>query len=300
MIKDRQHLIDSFLTVLCVERNLSSHTIRAYGCDLDNFFSWMDRERLELTSLNHKVVRRYLAEMDRARYSRTTIQRHLSAVKAFFSWLVETDYLDDDPLSVVSGPKQPKRLPTTLAAQDVSRLLEVSDVTTSVGLRNQAIIELFYASGARISEVAGLTVASIDFAQMQVTVLGKGSKQRIIPLHRLALRTLHEYLTTARLDLLARAEKPIDALFLTRRGKAMSTDAIRKMFKQVIRQAGLDDSLSPHDLRHSFATDVLDNGADLRSVQEMLGHASLSTTQVYTHLSVSHLKEAHTRAHPRS
>jgi integrase/recombinase XerD len=297
---DMEQLIGSFLTVLRVERNLSPHTIRAYGTDLADFRAWAQRERLELEEVGHKAARRYLAEMDRARYSRTTINRRLSAIKAFFSWLVETGHLADDRLSVVSGPKLSRRLPVTFTTEDVKRLLEAHDCATPVGLRNRAIIELFYASGARVSEVAGLSVGSVDFTRMQVTVLGKGSKQRIIPLHRFALGTLHEYLTISRCELERHMDRPTDALFLTTRGNAMSADAIRKMFKLALRQAGLDETLSPHDLRHSFATDLLDNGADLRSVQEMLGHASLSTTQIYTHLSIGHLKDVHTRAHPRS
>ncbi|MDR2587441.1 MAG: tyrosine recombinase XerC [Coriobacteriales bacterium] len=297
---DWDRLVDAFLTVLRVERNLSPHTVRAYSCDLADLCTWMEREGLMLGDIEHRAARRYLAEMDRARYSRATINRRLSAVKAFFTWLVESGHLEADPLSVVSGPRQPRRLPVTLTAEDVKRLLEVSETDTPVGLRNQAIIELLYASGARISEVAGLSVNAIDFPQMRVTVFGKGSKQRIIPLHRLALRTLHEYLTIARPRLLTSADRPTDALFLSTRGTQMSADSIRKMFKQALSSAGLDPSLSPHDLRHSFATDLLDGGADLRSVQEMLGHASLSTTQIYTHLSVGHLKDTHARAHPRA
>jgi integrase/recombinase XerD len=293
-------LIDAFLTVLRAERNLSPHTVRAYAADLNDLAAWMEREQLHLADIDHRRARRYLAEMGKARYSRTTINRRLSAIKAFFAWLVESGRLKDNPMSVVSGPKLARRLPVTLTAQDVGRLLEVSDVTTPVGLRNQAIIELLYASGARISEVAGLVLGSIDFDQMQVTVLGKGSKQRIVPLHKLALRTLHEYLVIARPQLLEHAKRLTDVLFLSTRGNPLSTDVIRKMFKLALREAGLDESLSPHDLRHSFATDLLDNGADLRSVQEMLGHASLSTTQIYTHLSIDRLKDVHTRAHPRS
>jgi integrase/recombinase XerD len=297
---DSARLVGAFLTALRVERNLSPHTLRAYATDLKDFAEWMRREQLSLGAFEHRAARRYLAEMDRARYSRATINRRLSALRTFFAWLVEVGCLANDPLSVVSGPKPARRLPVTLTAQDLGRLLEISDLTTPLGLRNQAIIELLYASGARISEVAGLSMGSVDFSQMQVTVFGKGSKQRIVPLHKLALRTLHEYLVFARPQLLCDTGRLTDALFLTARGNPVSADAVRKMFKQALREAGLDSSLSPHDLRHSFATDLLDNGADLRSVQEMLGHASLSTTQIYTHVSVAHLKDAHARAHPRS
>jgi integrase/recombinase XerD len=297
---DTGQLIDSFLMMLRVERNLSPHTIRAYGTDLNDFSAWMERGQIGLADIEHKAMRRYLAGMGSARYSRATVNRRLSAIKTFFAWLTEIGYCESNPLSVVSGPRLPRRLPMTLVAQDVKHLLEVSDTSTATGLRNQAVIELLYASGARISEVEGLAAASIDFAQMQVTVLGKGSKQRIIPLHGLVLRTLHEYLMIARPELASSSDRTNGALFLTVHGNAMSADAIRKMFKQVLRQAGLDETLSPHDLRHSFATDLLDNGADLRSVQEMLGHASLSTTQIYTHLSAGRLKDVHNRAHPRA
>jgi len=297
---DTQSLIDSFLTMLKNERNLSAHTIRAYSIDLFDFVSWLKREQLDLAAVDHRAARRYLADLDRSRYNRTTINRRLSAIRTFYSWLVETERLQHNPLDAISGPKKPRHLPSTIVEEDIGRLLNVSDLTTPTGLRNQAIIELLYASGARISELMGLTVNSIDFPQMLVRVLGKGSKQRLIPLHRLALRRLHEYLSLARPELAKNSKRPSDSLFLSNRGQAMSADSIRKMFKASLRQAGLDPSFSPHDLRHSFATDLLENGADLRSVQELLGHENLSTTQIYTHLSIGHLKSVHSQAHPRS
>jgi integrase/recombinase XerD len=299
-MSETPQLKDAFLTMLRIERNLSPHTIRAYGSDLASVCDWMERERLDVTQVDHKAARRYLGELDRARYSRKTINRHLSAMKTFFAWLVEIGQLESESLEVVSGPKLARGLPPTVGSDDVEKLLTVSDLASPVGLRNQALLELFYASGARIAEVSSLTLGSIDFARMQVLVFGKGSKERIIPLHSLALRRLHEYITISRPELLRHATKQTDALFLTTRGNAMSADSIRKMFKQCIVSAGLDASLSPHALRHSFATDMLEGGADLRSVQELLGHASLSTTQIYTHLSQAHLKEAQSRAHPRA
>jgi len=295
-----QSLIDSFLLMLRAERNLSQHTIRAYGVDLSDFIGWVKREELDLAAVDHRAARRYLADLDRSRYNRTTINRRLSAIRTFFTWLIETGELDHNPLGAVSGPKKPHHLPSTIVEEDIERLLTINDLSTPTGLRNQAIIEFFYASGARISEVAALKVSSIDFSQMMVTVFGKGSKQRLIPLHRLALRRLHEYLSLARPELARHSKRPTDSLFLSTRGLPMGADSIRKMFKAALKQAGLDPSFSPHDLRHSFATDLLENGADLRSVQELLGHENLSTTQIYTHLSISHLKSVHNQAHPRS
>ncbi len=299
-MEEEQKLKDSFLLSLSAERNLSAHTIRAYDCDLSDVLAWLNREQLDLKALTHRQLRTYLAELEQSKYSRKTINRRLSAIKTFYAWLLEIKVIDADTLSAVSGPKISKRLPSTLVTEDVYRLLSVSDKSTPAGLRNQAIIELIYASGARISEIASITVGSIDFAQMQIVVMGKGSKQRVIPLHKLALRTLHEYLTLARPTLAQKSKRTTDALFLSGRGAAMSADSMRKMFKGALQTSGLDESFSPHDLRHSFASDLLENGADLRSVQEMLGHASLSTTQIYTHLSVGHLKNTHAQAHPRS
>lgn len=294
------NLVAQFITSLAVERNLSSNTIRAYSIDLESFHDWLATQQIALMSVDHRVMRRYLADMDRARYLRTTINRRLSAIKTFFTWLVDIGQLESDPLSVVSGPKQPRHLPQRITTEDVDRLLAMPDSKTPDGLRDQTILELLYASGARISEVAGLKLADVDLAEQQITVMGKGSKQRIVPVHQLAVKSLRLYLLTARPQLSKSSDRAFDAFFLSTRGLPMGADAMRKMFKKYLAQAGLDASLSPHDLRHSFATDLVEAGADLRSVQELLGHASLSTTQIYTHLSTSHLKEVQKRAHPRS
>ncbi|MDR1422176.1 MAG: tyrosine recombinase XerC [Coriobacteriales bacterium] len=298
-------LIDRFLKSLRVERNLSPHTIRAYAGDLASFSAWLIRQGLDVENIDHRTMRHFLAELSQASYARTTINRRLSALRSFYDWLVESGDIASNPLSVVSGPRQSKTLPAVLGGSDLQHLLSSSDTTTPTGLRDQAFLELLYASGARISEVAGLTLGDIDFDQGQIRVMGKGSKQRIIPLHRLALRTLQDYLTHARPELArnstqASSTQASSALFLSTRGQAMSADTLRKTFKACIRAVGLDSSLSPHAMRHSFATDLLSEGADLRSVQELLGHASLSTTQIYTHLSIGHLKEAHRKAHPRA
>ena len=297
---DMTALLDEFLSSLHVERNLSKHTIRAYSIDLGQFVRWIEKRSTDLLVVDHKVMRQYLADLDRSHYRRTTVNRRLSAIKTFYAWLVDTGRLDFDPLSVVSGPKQPRKLPHRINADDLNKLLGLSDTNTAAGLRNQAILELLYATGARISEVSGLKLGDIDLSEHQIRVMGKGSKQRLIPLHQLAVKSIRLYLLNARPVLAKAAKIPNDSFFLSTRGLPMGADAMRKMFKGCLTTAGLDSSLSPHDLRHSFATDLLEGGADLRSVQELLGHSSLSTTQIYTHLSVGHLKEAHQKAHPRS
>lgn len=300
-------LVDAFCVAMTVEHNASSHTVRAYHIDLMDYLRWAKRERVDAVAVTHRQLRLYLSELDRAQYSRTTINRRLSALRSFFRWLNVTGVVDEDPASVLSGPRQQKSLPHVIRAGDMVKLLSVYGARdasgnpraqTFVDMRNLALLEFLYACGARVSEASGLLTVNVDFGSSQVKVFGKGSKERIIPLHDMAVSSMRAYATTARPMILR--DRTCDYFFVSTRGNRMGTDAIRKMFKEALREAGLDETLSPHDMRHTFATDLLDGGADLRSVQEMLGHASLSTTQIYTHLSPSRLKQVHARAHPRS
>lgn len=299
--------IESFCEDLCVERNASAHTVRAYRIDLLDYARWAQRTRVDALSATHRQLRLYLGELDRAQYSRTTINRRLSALRGFFRWLNLTGRSEVDPASALQGPKQPQSLPHVIRAADMAKLLSVfgkRDAAgnpreqTPVDMRNQALLEFLYACGARVSEASGLLACDVDFASGQVKVFGKGAKERIIPLHDLAISSMRAYAAVARPKILG--ERASEFFFVSTRGNRMTTDAIRKMFKEALGRAGLPATLSPHDMRHTFATDLLDGGADLRSVQEMLGHASLSTTQIYTHLSPARLKQVHAAAHPRS
>ncbi len=304
---DAKALVDGYLQSLALEQGCSKHTVRSYGSDLQAYLRWCERKGVDPLNVTLRQLRAYLGELDAARYERTTINRHLSAIRGFYRWLELTGTASSNPAEALSGPKKGKHLPHVLRRDEMIRLLAVHGPVDETGrereqspsdLRDQAILELLYACGARISEVASLTLGDIDFNTKLVKVTGKGNKQRIIPLHDLCIATLEDYLDNARPQLLA--GKRCDHMFVSTRGNPMSADVIRRMFKNTVRAAGLDTSLSPHDMRHTFATDLLEGEADLRSVQEMLGHASLSTTQVYTHLSPARLKEAHARAHPRA
>lgn len=297
----------SFGEALRAERNASKHTVRAYQTDLFDYLRWADRKSYDPLLVTHRQLRRYLGELDQAGYSRTTINRRLSSLRGFFRWLNVTEQIENDPSSVLQGPKEPKALPKVIPAQDMVKLLSVHGSVDAQGkrreqspedMRNQAMLEFLYACGARVSEASGLLAVNVDFDLAQVKVFGKGSKERIIPLHDMALRAMRSYLTVARPQLLK--GKSSEYFFVSNRGGQFSTDSIRKMFKAVLRTAGLEDTLSPHDMRHTFATDMLSGGADLRSVQEMLGHVSLSTTQIYTHVSAERLKDSHAKAHPRA
>ena len=299
-------LIEDFCLELEIERNASVHTVRAYNNDLNAYVNWCERHLLDPIDVDHRNLRAYLGELDQARYARSTINRQLSSLRGFFRWLSVVEEAESDPAALIQGPKTNRHLPQVIRPAEMVKLLSVHtceqvepplSLDDAVALRNQAILEFLYACGARVSEASNLKLMDIDFSQRQVKLFGKGEKERIVPLHELCIDALQRYAWQARPVLLGR--KRSEYLFISSRGNQLGTDAIRKMFKETVRAAGLDPRLSPHDMRHTFATDLLDGGADLRSVQEMLGHASLSTTQIYTHLSPSRLKTAHKQAHPR-
>lgn len=291
-------LVDRFLVHLAVERGASPHTVRAYAADLARYLEWAERAGIDPIRLSHRQMRRYLAELDAAGYARRTIARRLSSVRSLFAFLVAEGLAPSDPSSVLVTPKIPARLPKIIPSDVVSAMLEAPDPSTPIGMRDRAVLELLYATGARGSEVSSLTLERLDLAQGQVRVMGKGSKERIVPLHHKATDTLRTYLRDAR-PALASAT-PEDAVFLSTRGRPLSADAIRRIFNAALTQTGAALSLSPHAMRHTFATHLLEAGADLRTVQELLGHVALSTTQIYTHLSVGRLKDVHRGAHPRA
>lgn len=297
--------VAAYLGQLEAGHRVSANTIMAKRADLLAYLRWAQRKELSPFETTHKRLRLYLADMDRAKYAKSTMNRRLSSLKGMFRWLSEQCPTRDDPASVLSGPKLPKRLPHALRQNETEALLSVyrqlmdERPDDACALRNQAFLEMVYGCGLRISEAAGLSVTSISFDGGTVKVFGKGSKERIVPVYPLALETVARYLRDGRPQLVKGAADQ-NALFLSTRGRPMSTNALRLVFNQAKQAAGLPEHYTPHDLRHAFATDLLMGGADLRSVQELLGHSSLSTTQVYTHITPEHIAEVYARAHPRA
>ena len=303
-----RELADTFLSYLARVRNYSPNTAAAYAQDLDCFLIWASNCGIDVLQATHRDFRRFLSSLSGAGYAKTTVNRRLSAVRSFYSWLVREGVIESNPAAVVLSPKLPKSLPHVLSQEDVEKLLECADASTPAGALDAALVELLYASGARIGEVASLDVDRVDFSDKSVRLFGKGSKERIVPLYPAALHALDAYLAHARPMLLANhkggltAEEAADAqraLFINARGARMSERSLRARFEKLLARAGLAGMATPHTMRHTFATEVLDGGADLRSVQEMLGHASLSTTQIYTHLTPERLREVSLQAHPR-
>ena len=304
MSADAEQLVDTFLTRLRVERGMSENTIRAYSGDLAAYLQWTSRTGVDPLAPGHKALRLYIAEMDRARYSRRTIARRLSALRSFFRFAVDTGAAAADPAAVLAGPRLPARLPKLVPTEALSALLDAPDPSTPLGVRDRAALELLYAAGLRVGELVSLDVASIDLVQGQLTAFGKGSKERIVPLHRTACERVSAYLRCGRPVLRHTpdyaGQHDDEALFLNRLGGRLTAGGVRRMMQRhlVASASGLD--VTPHALRHTFATHLLEGGADLRSVQELLGHVALSTTQIYTHLSSRRLRDVHHKAHPRA
>ncbi len=302
-----EEAVARFCDHLASEMGASAHTVRAYREDMEAYLRWAQRAGVDPLAPTYRQLRRYLAELDQARYARTTIKRHLSSLRTFFRWACVTGLAPADPASVLSAPKVDRRLPKVVSDGDVERLLAVYGPTdadgapreqTAAQMRDAALLEFLFSCGARVSEASGLLLSWVNFPEREVKVFGKRAKERIVPLSRRGAEAMARYLEKARPELLG--DRQSDYFFVSNRGNQMKPDGIRKMFKRALAAAGLDESLSPHALRHSFATDLLEGGADLRSVQDMLGHASLTTTQIYTHVTPERLKEIHGLAHPRA
>jgi tyrosine recombinase XerC/tyrosine recombinase XerD len=293
-------LVERFLQYLRAERNASEHTVNHYASDLLQFCDFLERKHRgrSLTEADYRTVRTYLAELSAKEYARRSLARKLSALRSFYLFLVKEGHCESSPVAPVRTPKMERKLPGFLYVDEMRELLELPDVSTALGARDRAIMETLYASGMRVSELVSLDVTSIDPASGIVLVFGKGSKERYVPLGEYAIRSLEHYLRTARPQLLNSREEP--ALFLNRRGTRLSDRSVRRMIDSWVDRLALNKRVSPHTFRHSFATHLLEAGADLRTVQEMLGHEHLSTTQVYTHVTKDHLQSIYNRAHPRA
>lgn len=301
--------IKSFIDYLWMEKGYSKHTVRNYHIDLRQFLEFLltrgwshagKRSCVKPENVNPLIIREYLGGLH-GKLSRTTIARRLSAVRSFFVFLEKKGLCTGNPAVDIATPRLEKYLPTYLSVDDVFRLLENPERKRPVDLRNQAILEVLYSCGIRASELEALNVSGIDFDERLIRVTGKGNKERIVPIGRKALKAVEDYLNATqylRKDSMGSSQDP--PLFINLRGGRLSVRSIGRVIKEYALASGLSSEVSPHAMRHSFATHLLDGGADLRSVQELLGHENLSTTQKYTHVTLDRLMEVYDKAHPRS
>lgn len=298
-----ESLLLDFLAHLELERGLSRHTLEAYRSDILQFGAYLSDNELDLFELDTAQMLTYVATLSRGSDQRqpctpATVRRKSAALRAFYRHLRRENLVGDDPTAGLIAPKPVRKLPKVLAYAEVERLLRAPDAATPVGIRDRAILEVMYGCGLRASEVIDLEWPDIDLEEASVRARGKGSKQRLVPIGRQAAAALTGYMRSGRPKLAGGRECP--ALFLNYRGGPLSRQGLYKIVRGHARSAGLEPGIGPHTLRHTFATHLLDGGCDLRALQEMLGHADIATTQVYTHLSGERLKEAYFSAHPRA
>ena len=305
-----EQLIDQFLEHLRFERNVSEHTLRNYGSDLDQFLEYLapqdpttgKRKTPDIAQVDHLTIREWLSVLHSAQKKKASIARKLAALRTFFQFLVREGMLELNPAKLVSTPRLEKKLPQHLSIEEAIRFIETPDLETNLGKRDRAMLELMYATGVRVAELTTLDLDDIDFQNKLIRVTGKRRKQRIVPFGDPASDAIRSYLTV-RERFLSNApvsNREDEALFLNYQGTRITTRSVGRMVEKYIRIcAGVHD-ISPHALRHSFATHLLDSGADLRDIQELLGHARLSTTQIYTHVSMEKLIEVYDKAHPKA
>ena len=304
-----QEYIDRFHNHLKYERNVSEHTLRNYMSDIEQFYDFLcprdaegNRPYIDLRQIDHITIREYLSNLYQGKRKKTSIARKLATLRTFFKFLCREQVVEMNPARLVSSPKLDKRLPKVLSVDDVIKLIETPDPETVLGKRDRAILELLYATGIRVSELTGLSLEDVDFRHESLLVKGKGRKERIVPFGGKAKEALQIYLSV-RGELLIEAreeERDPGALFLNYQGTKITTRSVARMVDKYVRECAMANDISPHSLRHSFATHMLSAGADLRAIQELLGHARLSTTQVYTHVSVEKLIEVYDKAHPKA
>ncbi len=287
--------IDRFLDALWMERGVSENTLAAYRSDLQKYALWLDKNKCQMITAQESDLRGYLSSMQ-GRTART-MARHLSSIRSLYSYLLREGIMKHDPGARVEAPKIGRQLPKSLTETEVESLLKAPDTGTPLGLRDRTMLEILYASGLRVSELISLQTGQVNLRQGVVRVLGKGSKERLVPLGEESIDWVTRYQDSARKELLGKNIS--DALFLTKRGDAMSRQAFWYLIKRYAVLAGINKTISPHMLRHAFATHLLNHGADLRVVQMLLGHSDISTTKIYTLIAQERLKNLHAVHHPR-
>jgi len=324
-------MVQNFLNYLKFEKRFSEHTAKCYGADLVQFgqfimenaaqfqhpdssdaaFSTSDSPALATShqtevKLDQKLLtievddaRAYMASLNEKQYSKSTIARKLATLRSFYKFLVKRGQIDSNPVEVIRTPKQEKKLPRFLEYEEVKKLLDTPPLTNWLGARDRAILETLYSTGIRVSELVALNMDDVDFLGEVVHIRGKGKKERITPIGSSALQVIQHYMEFRNKRAQSNSNFDSKVLFVNKHGSRLSTRSVRRKMDKYLKIAGLDPQISPHTLRHSFATHMLNNGADLRSVQELLGHQSLSTTQIYTHLTTNKLKEVYEKSHPR-
>lgn len=301
MLNSSKEYLEDFKAYLEVERNFSEHTSRAYVSDILSFILWLDNTPVE--DADFAKLREYIYFIQRFEYQKTTIARKIAALRTFYKYLYREHIVETNPAMSLNSPKRPKPLPKFLTTDEIENILNHVKITTPAGFRNRVILELLWATGMRVSELSGLNLGDLNLENNEIRVLGKGAKERIVLVSTRAKDYLEQYIKTAR-NLIANGY-PISMdesapLFINNTGYRLQNKSIRNAIKDIVEELEIQKKVTPHVFRHSFATRLIENGADLRVVQELLGHAGISNTQIYTHVSTKHLKDVYDKTHPHA
>ncbi len=294
-----EEFLKEYLVHLKLEKNLSVNTISSYRNDLTAFRSFLeDKNIIDPSEVNPEHISSFFKLLNELGLSGTSSARYFSSLKGFFLFLIKNKYILKNPIEKISAPKLSKKLPSVLDISEVEKILSQPDISDKSGLRDKAMLELFYACGTRVSELINLKISDLFFSDEIIRVFGKGSKERLIPIGSSAIKWINDYLKLSR-PLLMKKSKSENYLFLNSRSSKLSRMGVWKIIDRYVKEAGIEKEVHPHTFRHSFATHLLEGGADLRAVQEMLGHADISTTQIYTHIDRDYIKQVHKQYHPR-
>ena len=291
-------LIDNFITYIKSEKHYSDNTIISYKSDLELFYFFLKEEKIDnIKIIDYQIIRKFLNYLYDKKYTNKAIARHISSLRSFYKYLKKEKVVSDNPMVLISNPKIEKKLPKIVYSNELESILSTPDTNTTLGLRDALILELLYSTGVRVSELVNICIHDINMNKKEIRIFGKGSKERIVLFGNRCLELINTYITKSRSELNI---NNLDYLLLSKTGKQINQREIRYIIDDVVKKTGLKMHISPHVLRHTFATDLLNNGADLRSVQELLGHESLSTTTIYTHVSNEYLRKVYLNAHPRA
>lgn len=292
-------MLESFLTYLVVIKGLSKNTSHSYKSDIEKLFNFLDKRNIEtIAVIKSDHISEFLAELNISGLNISSINRCIVSIKQFFKYLMLENIIKTDPTAKLVTPRIKKSIPDVLSIEDIEKILNIPDLTKFDGLRDSAMLEVLYASGLRVTELAELKQVNINYDHGYLIVMGKGSRERIVPLGTTSIKKVNDYLELSRPNLIK--DKISDYLFITRRGSNFTRQGIWKLIKTYASKAGIKKNISPHTIRHSFATHLLERGADLRTIQLLLGHSDISTTQIYTHVETKRLREIHKKYHPRA
>ncbi len=292
--------IMDFLDYILKQKNYSSNTIKNYEIDILEFKEYLDKEGIKYLDVDYDFIKGYLMELYKRKLSRASVARKLSSLRSFYKYLFNNSFIKTNPFKYVSTPKKEKKLPKYLGVEELEIIFNTPDVNTPLGQRDRLILEVLYATGIRVSELVNIKISDIDFYRKEIRILGKGNKERIDPFGDYCLDAINTFINDGRKKMLEKHHTDCDYLIINEKGKQITTRGVEKIIDNIVKKASLKKHVSPHMLRHSFATHLLNEGCDIRTVQELLGHESLESTQIYTHVSNERLREVYLKCHPRS